>query len=107
MQRVWKRGRQDGRCRKTKCSKRYLERRARRIDDQIPALTGRAGINHSTDCGDPIHRKSTTSPVLANRLLVRGKVNTIDLVASHITVQPLDSRAHVVENANRFPGNLL
>jgi len=45
--------------------------------------------------------------MFADGFLIRGQVHTIDLIASHIAVQPFDLRTHVIENADRFPGNFL
>jgi hypothetical protein len=57
-------------------------------------------------CRDPIRGKAQSAGVLADGALVRSEVDTVDFVARHVTLEPLDLRAHRRENVNRLPGDL-
>ena len=44
------------------------------------------GVDHPTHCGDTIGRYSRTAGVLTNCVLIRGKIDTVNLVFSDIAV---------------------
>ena len=54
-----------------------------------------------------IGRKAALLGMFANRLLVVGNVNAIHLVAGDIALQPLNLRAHLIQDAAGFLGNAL
>lgn len=62
------------------------------------------GINHRLDFRNSIRGESALGGVLADELLIRRDIDAVNLVLSHVTVNPLNLGSQVLENATGFLG---
>src|ERR1017187_10384268 len=58
------------------------------------ARFGGRGINGPGHYADPVGRKTPARGVLTDRSFVRRNVDTVELIAGHITLHPLHIRPH-------------
>jgi hypothetical protein len=65
----------------------------------------RRWVDESADSGYAIGRKTDALSVFLDGRLVRRKVNAVNLVAGYIAMEPLDLRAHSLQNADRLLGD--
>src|SRR4051812_40378455 len=63
--------------------------------------------NGRLDLAHRIRRETALAGVLADDLLIGRFVHTVDLVAGHVAVQPLDVRTEAPKNVARFLGDAL
>jgi len=77
------------------------------VDGTEPLISGLmllsgGWINNSFDFGNPVRREAALFSVLPHHFFVRSNVDTVNLVLGHITLQPLNLRAEVLENSTGF-----
>src|SRR5579863_2326307 len=75
----------------------------RRIRRKQPPLSlfSRRGINHGLDLRDFVRRETALFGVFADHLFIRRNIYTVDLIASHITLDPLNLRSHFLQHSAR------
>ncbi len=60
---------------------------------------GCCGIDYLLHRRDAVSRKAAALGVLANSLFIGSDVDAVDLIISHVTLDPLDFRAKLIEHA--------
>src|SRR6266511_4011250 len=70
-------------------------------------LPRRGRVDDGPYLGDPVGREAPTLGMLANQLLVRRQVHTIDLVVGHEALHPLDLRTELLQHAAGLLGDPL
>lgn len=67
------------------------------------SLTVRARrVDHRLDLGDTVGRKAAFAGMFLDQVLVRSRVNTVDLIVGHIAVYPLDLSPKAIQNTARL-----
>ena len=59
-------------------------------------------IKKAANGGDAIGRNTYAPGVFLDCCIVRGQVDAVNLIAGYVAVEPLNLRAHSLENADRF-----
>src|SRR4051812_48646253 len=62
---------------------------------------GGGGIDDVLHLGDAVRRESSSHRVLADDVLIRSDIDTIDLVRRDVALDPLDLRPELLEYAAR------
>src|SRR6267143_6736129 len=70
-------------------------------------LLGRRRVDHRPNASDLVGREPSLLGVSPHGVLVRRDVHTVDLVIGDVALEPLDLRAHVLEDPARFLRNRL
>ena len=88
------------------CSSRAERGRHHRGCDKSAELLGCRRINLCGNSGDTIRRKASTLGVLQNQFFIRCDVNAVDLVVSHVAMDPLNVGSELIEGdaGPRRPG---
>jgi len=56
-------------------------------------------VNDRGNFGDPVCREASLPGMLPNHVFIRRDIYAIDLIAGHITVEPLNLRSHLAQHA--------
>ena len=75
------------------------------VDLKRSLLLGGGRVDDRFDFGNSVGREAALLRVFTDQLLVRRDIDTINLVAGDVTLDPLDFRAELIQNSARFPGN--
>src|SRR6266540_6819416 len=95
----------------TYCTKivNYLQklRPSAKLPGRRTNLPRRCRVNDGPYLGDPVGWEAATLGMLANQLLVRRQVHTIDLVVGHEALHPLNLRTELLQHAAGLLGDPL